>query len=302
MGTSSATCTSFYPTISTSLYMGDYLNMKTPNTSNSLSFITSKVSQIGNILMTARIVNSQSFISTKTNVTAVLQLGLCEIPTLDISNRSEYFYQPKKYSRSDTIVFSAVTVLNCSSGLSNTKQWSLYRIDPSTGSQLGQVSLASNPSASYAELVISPNTLGYNLYKAVYQVSMSFNSIYTNQIETYFQIAPAGLVISTLYGAPGGGTFETSRGIGQSIQLDPVSYSYDIDAVVQMKSLRFLYYCQVIDNGVAAGYPQLFYNQNLDLLTTKTNYSTNPAIQQLMLSTTTPSCFTSTSNFCYFSK
>lgn len=245
--------------------------------------------------MTARIINSQSSIVAKTNVTAVAQLGLCEIPDVDIENRNPYFYEPITYSRSDTIVVSGITVLNCSSGLSNTKQWFVYTIDRATGNQIGQISLTANPTSAYAELVIDPNTLSYNLYRAVYRVSMTFNSIYTNEVETFFEVAPAGLVISTLYGAPGGGTFETSRGIGQSIQLDPVTYSSDIDGVAKISSLKFSFFCQVIDNNVQAGYPQLFYNQNLDLLTMKNNFSSNPAIQQLMLSTTTPSCFSSTS-------
>lgn len=98
-----------------------------------------------------------------------------------------------------------------------------------------------------------------------------------------------------MYGAPGGGTFETNRGIGQTIVLSPVPFSYDIDGVANIATQSFKFYCQVIDNNVPYGYPQLYYGQNIDLLTVKTNYSTNPGIPTLMQSTTTPFCFSSTS-------
>lgn len=179
-GTSNTTCYKYFPTLMAN-YIGDY-SVYASSSTNTLSFTTTKLTRVGNNLLKAYIINAQASITTTTNYTAVAQLGLCEIPKVDILNRTQYFYQPITYSRSDTIVLSGLTTLNCSSGLANTKQWYVYALNKATGNQVSQVSLSSNPTSNYAELVIQPNTLGYSVYKAVYQVTMSYNSIYTDQV------------------------------------------------------------------------------------------------------------------------
>lgn len=99
IGTSNVTCLSYYPSYM-SLYLGNYATMVS---SSVLSFTTSKISQVGNNMLTAKIINAQASLVTTMNVTTVAQLGMCEIPVLGILNRSALFYQPQSYSRSDTI-------------------------------------------------------------------------------------------------------------------------------------------------------------------------------------------------------
>lgn len=124
IGTSSATCVSIFPAYTstiTQLYIGDYSNISTSN--NTLSFTTSKISTDGNNQLILNITNAQSYAIATTNVTFVSQLGLCNIPQVDILNKSTIFFQPINFIRSNMIVISSQTILNCSSGLANTKQW-----------------------------------------------------------------------------------------------------------------------------------------------------------------------------------
>ena len=93
------------------------------------------------------------------------------------------------------------------------------------------------------------------------------------------------------------GTYQMAMGYGQTLTLDPRTYSYDLDSIANMKSLNFTFYCQVIDNGVPYGYPGLYYNSDLDLYTMQTNYAQDTDIQNLFNSNNTQhSCFTSISN------
>ena len=196
------------------------------------------------------------------------------------------------------IALTSQTTINCSSSADSTIQWYIYRVNNVTGNPTSQIVIdpSVNPTVNYANLVIQPGSLSYGLYMFVYSVTMNFNSIYTNQVATYIQVNPSGILVSSLYGSPAGGIYETSRGTGQSIQLNPVQYSSDIDALVQMKNLNFYFYCQVINNGAPYGYPQISYGVNLDLLTMQKNYSTNSIINSFVNANNIQSCFSSISN------
>ena len=112
---------------------------------------------------------------------------------------------------------------------------------------------------NYAELVLQPNSLTYGLYRIVYAVTLTTSTglSLSNQLETYLQIDPSGLVLSALkLSSPMyGGLIEITRGVNQTIEFDPFIFSYDIDQVAVVSSLTFKYSCQVIDLGVGGGYP-----------------------------------------------
>lgn len=173
----------------------------------------------------------------------------------------------------------------------------LYTVNRATGVEDKQVAILKNPTVNYDQLVIQPTTLDYNLYKVVFQVSMTYNSIYTSQAFSYLEVKPSGLVIVSVYGASGGGTYQMAIGVGQTLALDPQKYSFDLDASVDLGKVNFTFYCQVIDNGVAYGYPQLFYNVDLDLLTLDSKYAYSTDIQKLFYANNTErSCFSSVGN------
>lgn len=102
--------------------MGDYASM---TNNNILTFNTTRINKVGNNQLVVNITNSKSTVTALTNMTFVSssQIGLCNIPTVDILKKSIIFYDPLVYTRSEMIVVSSSTTLNCSSGLGNYKQW-----------------------------------------------------------------------------------------------------------------------------------------------------------------------------------
>lgn len=176
LGTSLSYCTSLYPSYTAAtvsqLYLGQYSAFTTSATTLTLS--TSAINVIGNHYLNATVCNSVSKAISINNFTVVNTLGLCDLPYVDIVNKSSLFYEAKIYQRSDMITLTSITDLNCSSSLGNQKQWILSKVNPQDGSDLFKISLASNPTATYAQLVIQPFTLAYGLYKVVYQVIWLF--------------------------------------------------------------------------------------------------------------------------------
>jgi hypothetical protein len=79
------------------------------------------------------------------------------------------------------------------------------------------------------------------------------------QIDTFVQIIPSGLVLSTLRLSQPmyGGRIEITRGLNQKIEFNPFLFTYDIDALAVITSLTFKYACQIIDSNIPSGYPQL---------------------------------------------
>lgn len=125
VGSSSSTCASLYPAYASSLntlYLGDYATMTSGSV---LTFNTTAMNKIGNNQLVLNVTNAQNSVVATTNMTFVYssQIGLCNLPQVDILNKSVVFYQPVVYTRADMIVISSSTVLNCTSGLANNKQW-----------------------------------------------------------------------------------------------------------------------------------------------------------------------------------
>jgi hypothetical protein len=171
--------------------------------------------------------------------------------------------------------------------VNNTKAWTLFLINPSDGSVNSSVSLTSNQYVNKSELVISANTLNYGLYKFVYTVKMLSNTVdlspFTGQISTYVQIVPSGITVLGL----NGGVNQIQIGLNQTFVIDPTKYSYDSDNKADIKSLNFLYFCNVLDQGVSTGFPTSSQNSMIDL------YSFKSGQYSMSYNTT---CFSSSSN------
>lgn len=120
---------------------------------------------------------------------------------------------------------------------------------------------------------------------------MSYNIMwYTDTDRSYFRVDPSGLIILSMYGSSSG-TYEMAIGTNQQLTLDPVKYSYDIDSLAIISSLQFKFYCKVFDKGVEYNYPQIYYQEYLDLYTLANNYSSNPNIPQFFNANNSHSCF-----------
>jgi hypothetical protein len=191
----------------------------------------------------------------------------CINPILGILNRREHFYDPQKNERNSWLKLQGNTTLDCAVSLSNIKKWSIYQVDSKTGFNIRQIFQTENPSVYKSELVIQPNTLSYGLFKFVFSVKMLHSTIdlsnFKSEIETFVQIVSSGIVVSVF----SGGANKIQIGINQSLALDPVKNSYDMDSLIQMNSLSFRYYCKVLNNQVSKDYPMRNMNEKLDLLT-----------------------------------
>ncbi|CAF0863211.1 unnamed protein product [Brachionus calyciflorus] len=256
--------------------------------------INSKFMTTGNLRLTIEIKNSFESLILNTNVTVVSTIGLCELPKISLEQSTQLFYKPQVFKITDLISIVSNTQVNCSKSSDNLKEWLIYKVDKKTGAVGSQIKLLNNPTINYAELVIQPKTLNYGLYKIVYRVTMLYNSIYTNQIETFIEIIPAGIIISVFEGQFGDGIYETSRGTNQEFTLNPVAYSIDLENRIKMDSLKFKYYCRLIEKEIAQDYARLGLNSWTDLLTIKT--STDVEITNLVLNNSL-SCFQSLDNF-----
>ena len=213
----------------------------------------------------------------------------CQSPTLDIVSRFASYISPQVQKVSDLFSLIGTAIINCNATLSNVKQWLIYQVDTSTGNDLQQIVLSTNPTINYAQLVIQPNTFQPNTYHFIYTLTMTNtdSSIFTGQIDTYLRITPSGLVISSLSLTQPmyGGTIEISRGQNQAISFNPFLFTYDIDGLTVITSLTFKYSCQIIDSNVAQGYPLIPGTSQIIYLA---DFKTNPSLTPLL------TCFGST--------
>ena len=150
------------------------------------------------------------------------------------------------------------TTVNCSLTLTNDKLWTIYQLNEITGEDLQQIFLKNNPTINYAELVLQPKTLSFGLYKIAFSVTMSGTN-FTGSAETYIQITPSGIILSTLKSKQPiyGGTIFITRGSNQQITFNPYTFSYDVDNEAVITSLLFKYSCQIIESNLPQGYPQM---------------------------------------------
>jgi hypothetical protein len=178
----------------------------------------------------------------------------CQAPIIDLPSFSSNLSHKSIKRQNDLIYISTSITINCMS-LSNVKQWNIYKIE-NQNEKLIQIQ--DNPTINYAELVLQPKTLDYGLYRFVFTVTM-VNTGVSNSIETYIQIIPSGLILSTLKLSQPmyGGRIEISRGLNQKIEFNPFLFTYDIDSVAVITSLTFKYACHIKDSNITNGYPQM---------------------------------------------
>jgi hypothetical protein len=149
------------------------------------------------------------------------------------------------------------TQINCADSLANLKEWSIFMVNNMTGQDEIKINLYTNPTLVYAELVLQPQTLSYGLYRIVFTATTVFyNSTnkLSNSINTFIEIIPSGLVISSLKLSKPmyGGTIEITRGSNQSIPFNPYLFTYDIDGVAVITGLKFEYSCQIVNQATNA--------------------------------------------------
>ena len=257
-GTDAAWCRFFFPNL---VYNGPY----------DIIDSTWKINLIlkveGNLKMTAVVRNSASEKTVSTSV-AVTNLP-CAPPLLSIEERAENFFLPKKIARTKMIILLAESILRCNLTLSNEKKWQLFLVNEVNGRHISQIDLSNNPTVKNSEIVIRPNTLRYGLYKFVFVVRMVGSNLlgrrFESSIDTYLRVVPTGIVVWGLKG----GAAERRLGMNQQLKFSPVEFSFDQDALVSISSLKFKFYCTVVDSGIARPYPPKNSREKLDLFSLK---------------------------------
>jgi hypothetical protein len=274
IGSSQLYCMNLYPNEN---YMGIY-NVSVMNNVNVLTFQLT-LPQTGNFILNANFSNSVS-------ISNMLNMGLniaqmpvnCGNPLLDIKNRASVFYNPIVFKRNDMFSIVSIIDINCNMSLKNIKQWSVFRMNETTGTPISMLNINQYEypelflTMYYADLVVRPNNLGYGLYKFVLTVTIldTNNMFFSSQIDTFIRIVPSGLIISALSSSimTGGGTIIITRGFTQEIDFNPILNSYDLDSLATIVNLNFKYYCQIIDAGIERGYPEIYLNRKIDLYKT----------------------------------
>ena len=146
-----------------------------------------------------------------------------------------------------------------------------------------EISLISNPTANTIELNIAEKFFNYGLYRIVFNYSATIfatNEVQYSEIDTYVEVIPSGIIVAGLQNS----VTDALIGKMQAYELNPRSYSYDLDGLIHINSLTFTFYCKLIERNLG-----------------NINYLSNPNINDLKtakdLNTLSDgSCFTSASN------
>ena len=266
IGTDVTTCSNYYKNVN---FIENY------RTSGNVWKFDVFLNKIGLVQLNVAISNQLESVSLASINLNVMSAPLdCQNPTVAIDKTSAYFYEPTVYSRNELFSLKGRATIKCNISLENSKHWSVFRVDPSTGKDQTSLGLNDNPTVDYGELVVQPSVLDYGLYRFNFKVTMlnTKNALFESEQDSFVSIVPSGIYLSSLAASkiPDGGTYEMTKGTQQDIQFNPFIYSYDVDSMVDIATLNFKYYCQVIEFGVETGYPKLSLSQNVDLSLYKT--------------------------------
>jgi hypothetical protein len=251
-GTNEAYCMKYFPNIK----FIDVFN----KTNNSLINFKLMMSMNGSVTVNFLIKNDLESVKLATTVT--VSNYICQKPKLDIVNRASDFLSPIAIMRSKMFSVVSLTELNCNVTLKNTKKWLVHEINPNTAAIKNLIDLADIISAFSAEIFIPSNFLNYGTYRFIYQVSMDGEANeFFETVDTFIQIVPTGIAIFPF----SGGIKEITIGMGQSIDLDPGRYSYDLDDLIRGTQLTYRFYCRLIIDGLSESFPIAYFNNLADL-------------------------------------
>ena len=265
-GSSSTYCLNLYPSVS---FMSVY------NKSNHFLTINMIMEMKGLVNINFLIKNDYESLKL-TKIVTVSSLK-CQKPILDIKNRAIDFLNPRVIERSKRISVIGVTILNCSVTLKNSKQWSIFEINPNNGSTIRLINVTNIISLFSSEIYIPSNFFSYGTYKFIYEVCMEGDdaSSFKETIDTYIRIVPTGMVIFAF----SGGIKEITIGIGQSVDLNPGRYSYDLDRILTGTDLSYKFYCRVLIDEVPQMFPSDYSGSYIDLWKIKNENLSTEIIQ-----------------------
>ena len=276
IGTDSVTCSLYYPA---KPFIGTYSKSTVTIGGKTIKIwsFSALMNQVGYINLNVEV---RSFFQTSqfnyfASVSSQSTAQSCNLPIVDIAARATQFYSPKVYKLNQLLAISSQSWLNCSAiNLKNSRKWRVYRLNETTGTQISELTISGNPTVEYSDLVMQPYALAKGLYRFTYQVTLTdqmLSRVYiSNEAETYVQIVSSGVVLNAI----NGGIAQIRLGLNQSLDLDPLSFSYDLDDSQKIlfgnykstSAFGIKFYCQLVDDGIESyGYPQYSLNDYIDL-------------------------------------
>ena len=147
---------------------------------------------------------------------------------------------PKQIYRSEIFSLSTEIYFACNSTYTYAYTWHFINSASNTNTDL-----SANPTAQSSELVIQPYTLDYGVYKITFlvEITVELYGLLSNTVDTYIEIVPTGLAVFAIEN----GISSQLIGSSQSLILNPVAYSSDLDNYVAISSLTFEFYCTVLN-------------------------------------------------------
>ncbi|UJR25703.1 hypothetical protein I4U23_007054 [Adineta vaga] len=192
-----------------------------------------------NELTTTMIQNpSTAQISTAPSPISLVQ-QVCFAPTITLVPGLSTLSSPIQYRRSQDFFIVSIITLNCNNSLSFKIQWTVMNC---TSFCSNSIQLDSTIATTLSELYIPARTLSYGLYKLTLTVTMVNMSSLSSSSSVYVQISATGIVANLVQY----GTSMITRGNQQKLQLDPGSYSVDLDGdSFNASNWKYKYYCRI---------------------------------------------------------
>lgn len=185
---------------------------------------------------------------------------------------------PLVVERSELLKIRSTTVYTCLQNFTTKNFWRVFSINSETLNET-LVTFKNNPTVNQSELVIRSNTLFYGLYRISHTVLLevdtgyvkNINNLFESSLDTYVQIVPTGIAV---FGLENGNDY-ILIGNNQSLTVNPLVNSYDMDFLIKTSSLEFKFYCFIYD--VEQPYPDnvnhFDLENSVDLMEYKTSKS-----------------------------
>jgi hypothetical protein len=166
--------------------------------------------------------------------------------------------------------------------------WKLELLNETSLEVMNTLDLSKNPTSTTLNLILPSNSLAFGMHKITFYAKLTLTNISLNfyrEISTFQNIIRSGIDIKSIPN----GQKSVSIGINQSIKLSPALYSVDSDQLIDIKSLRFKFYCKLV-------------NKTLGLINYVQNNNTSyPDLEMAKTANYLPddSCFNDTNSFSF---
>jgi hypothetical protein len=194
-----------------------------------------------------------------------ISVTLCSTPILNIDQMHSQ-QNPMLIYRSKQLIINTETLFSCNLTKATQYEWFLIQLNSNLNDSLV---IINNPTIYSSTLVLQSNTLDYGIYKFKFTVKITMTndgSVFTNDISTYVQVIPTGLVVYALQN----GIQSILIGSNQTLIFNPVLYSFDMDNFVSPQLLEFKFFCQKVNSSAIM---ENIENSQIDLYQYKMNNS-----------------------------